>query len=210
MKRLNLLVMGLLVFTIAHAQQKAVTETGKEVILFEDGTWKYQNQEDNAETAIATNPSKFVKDEKATFLLKSSKLNVGFWLNPKTWSFKKSTENPDAEYELQLKDGDLYGMVITEKVEVPLETLKNIAFENAQKVAPDLKVMKEEFRNVNGLRVLLLQMNGTMQGVKFTYYGYYFSSSNGTVQVITYTSQNLLERYKPECERFLNGLVEIN
>ncbi|MCC7520261.1 MAG: hypothetical protein IT220_01380, partial [Flavobacteriaceae bacterium] len=105
---------------------------------------------------------------------------------------------------------DLYGMIISEKVEIPLETLRSIAIENGKSVAPDLKIMKEEYRTVNGLKLLLLQMNGTMQGIKFSYYGYYYSNTNGTVQFITYTSQNLLNSYIPEIEKLLNGIVEIN
>jgi hypothetical protein len=61
--------------------------------------------------------------------MKSNKLNVGFWLNPKIWSFKKATDNTEAEYEFQLRNGDLYGLVISEKVEIPLETLKSISLQ---------------------------------------------------------------------------------
>ncbi|RZT00145.1 hypothetical protein [Aquimarina brevivitae] len=210
MKKLYLVGLGLLVFNLALAQQRGVTDTGEEVILYADGTWKYQNNQEAIEKEIPTNPEKFTKDEASTFLLKSSKVNVGFYLNPKLWSFQKAVENPEAEFEFQLKDEDLYGMILSEKVEIPLETLKFIALENSRSVAPDVSVVKEEYRNVNGLKVLLLQLNGTMQGIKFTYYGYYFSSSNGTIQFITYTSQNLMETYKSACEKLLNGLVELN
>lgn len=209
MKKITLLFC-LLSIAVVKAQQNAITETGDEVILFGDGTWKYLNEEELMYTEIETNPNTFMKDDNSIFLLKSNKLNVGFWINPKIWSFKKSTDNPEAEYELQLKGGDLYGMVIAEKIEVPLNTLKSIALENGQAAAPDLKIVKEEYRTVNGLNILLLQMNGTLQGIKFSYYGYYYSNANGTVQFITYTSQNLLTDYLEECERLLNGLVEIN
>ena len=210
MKKITLALFGLLIVSLLEAQQKAVTETGDEVILYDDGSWKYQNEDQLLEKEIPINPNKFEKDEKSTFLLKSNRLNVGFWLNPKMWSFKKAIDNPDAEYELQLKEGDLYGMIISEKLEIPLETLKMIAVENGKAAAPDLKIVKEEYRTVNGIKVLLLQMNGTMQGIKFTYYGYYFSNTNGTVQFITYTSQNLVESYKPKIEKLLNGIVELN
>jgi hypothetical protein len=210
MKKITFLLICLSITSFVSAQQKAVTETGEEVILYEDGTWIYLNNDDLEKTEIPTNSKTFKKDVNSTFLLKSEKLNVGFWLNPKLWSFKKATSNEDAEYELQLKNGDLYGLIITEKVEIPLETLKSIALETAKSVAPDLKIVKEEYRIVNGTKVLLIQMNGTTQEIKFSYYGYYFSSKNGTVQFVTYTSQNLLESYKTECENLLNGFVEIN
>ena len=206
----NILVLIFLFFVnFIQAQQTAITETGEQVILYKDGTWKYQNEEQEIEKEIPTNSIPFNKDAESTFLLKSNKVNVGFWLNPKIWTFKKGTEKDAAEYKLQLKAGDLYGMIISEKVEIPIETLKSIALNNGRKAAPDLKITKEEYRIVNGVKVLLLQMNGTMQGIKFSYYGYYFSNSNGTVQFVTYTSTNLITSYLPKIELLLNGIVEL-
>ena len=209
MKKSILVLICIYSVNFIQAQQKAVTETGAEVILYDDGTWKFQNEDELTIVEVRTNPIKLKKSEGATFLLKSNNLNVGFWLDPKLWSFKKQTENEAAEYKLLLKSGDLYGMIITEKVEIPLETLKSLALENGQKVAPDLKIVKEEYRNVNGLKVLLLEMSGTTQGIKFSYYGYYYSNTNGTVQFITYTSTKLLNSYKSKIEILLNGLVEL-
>lgn len=171
MKKITLVLICLFAFSVSKAQIKAVTETGEEVILFDNGTWKYQNGEQISTTEIPSNSSIFEKDKESTFLLKSNKLNVGIYINPKKWSFEKGNDNPDAEYEFKLKDGDLYGMVITEKLEIPLETMKLIALENGKEASPDVRIVKEEYRIVNGLKVLLLQMNGTMQGIKFSYYG---------------------------------------
>ena len=47
-----------------------------------------------------------------------------------------------------------------------------------------------------------------MQGIKFSYYGYYYSGEEGTVQFITYTAQNMLEDYRNDCETLLNGFVK--
>ncbi len=192
-----------------QAQQKAVTEVGDEVLLFENGTWKYANKEAETSTFVPTNTDLFEKDEDATFLLKSTKVDIGVWLDPTEWSFQKSQDNLEAEYELQLKGEDLYGMIIAEKVEIPIENLKEIALENGRDAAPDLAVVQEEYRIVNGQKVLFLQLNGTLQGIKFTYYGYYYSSPTGTVQFITYTSQGLLNSYIEDCEKILNGFVKV-
>jgi hypothetical protein len=208
MKKLCLCLFFIFSVTILSAQERAVTETGEEVVLYADGTWNYLDSESEVKE-IPVNKKAFKKSKNASFLLKSSRVNLGFWLDPKKWSFKKAANNEDAEYELQLRDGDLYGMIITEKVEVPLEALKEIAIENGRAVAPDLKIVKEEYRTVNGTKVLLIQMNGTTQGIKFSYFGYYYSNSNGTIQFVTYTSQNLLDTYENDCEELLNGIVEI-
>lgn len=191
-----------------QAQIKAVTETGDEIILYQDGTWEYLNAE-LLDKEIPLNENNFQKDEESTFLLKSNRLNIGIHLNPKKWAFTKSTDNPDAEYEFSLKDEDLYGAAITEKVEIPLENLRLIALENGKAMAPDLKIVKEEYRMVNNIKVLFLQMNGTLQGINFSFNGYYFSNKKGSVQLVTYTAQNLMEEYQMESEQLLNGLIEI-
>jgi hypothetical protein len=210
MNKTIIVLISLIFINFIQAQQNAITETGEQVILFKDGTWKYQNEEDETEKEIPISSIGYNKDAESTFLLKSNKLNVGFWLNPKIWTFKKGTDKDAAEYKLQLKAGDLYGMIISEKVEIPLQTLKSIALNNGRKASPDLKIIKEEYRMVNGAKVLLLQMNGTMQGIKFSYYGYYFSNTNGTIQFVTYTSTNLIASYLPKIEDLLNGIVEVN
>ena len=45
MKKISLVFVALLTVSLTQAQQKAVTETGEEVMLYDDGTWKYQNED---------------------------------------------------------------------------------------------------------------------------------------------------------------------
>ena len=208
-KNLVLLIFLLLAIS-GFAQKKAVTETGEEVILYSNGTWKYLNAGDSAQHEIRTSAEKFTKPANAVFLLKSTRFNVGFWLDPKKWQFNKSTDISSAEeFEVKLKEKDCYAIIITEKIEVPLESLKEIALKNAHDAAPDTEIIREEYRMLNGLKILCLQMAGSIKGIKFMYYGYYYSSPNGTLQYLTYTSQNLFSTYEKEMLELLNGLTEI-
>lgn len=204
------LILLTLTYTNLHSQTNAVTEYGDQVVLYDDGTWKYTDEELNIETEIAENLNPFVKPDKSNFLLKSNQFNVGIWLNSKNWKFTKAKDNEDAEYEVVLKGEDLYGTIITEKVEIPLEALREIALSNAKDVAPDTKIDFEEYRTVNGARVLMLEMSGTISGINFAYKGYYYSNENGTIQIILYTAKNLLKQeYSQQAEDFLNGFVEL-
>ncbi len=135
-------------------------------------------------------------------------MNIGIWINPKSWSFTKGAESEAYEFTFQKKSGDLYGMLIAEKTQVSIESLKTIAINNAKSVSPDIKVIKEESRNVNGIQVFLMQMSGTIQGIRFTYYGYYYSNANGTIQLLTYAGENLFPKFLGDMEEFLSGLVE--
>jgi hypothetical protein len=211
MKRI---IIGLFLFFFVqqtiYAQIKAVTETGDEVLLNDDGTWKYTDNIILEETVIPVNEKKFVKDQSATFLVKSTKLNVGVWINPKTWSFEKASEEKEYEFEFKKKGGELQALLLCEKTYIPLQTLKFAAFENAKSVAPDIKIVKEEYRDVNGIRVLCLHLAGTIKGIRFNYFGYYYSCTKGSVQFITYTGESLFQEYMSEIEAFINGFVELN
>jgi hypothetical protein len=190
----------------SSGQIAAVTDKGDEVVLSADGTWKYVNKDEAEGGEIRTSKIKFERAKEASFHLKSTVVSAVFYLNPKKWSFKKSEA---AEYEFQSKEKgkDAYGMVISERIKIPLENLKEIALENARKVAPDIKLSKEEYRVVNGTRLLYMQMDGTIKGIKFSYLGYYHSNESGTVQFLTFTAQSLLKEYQKEMEELLNGLV---
>ncbi len=187
-----------------------MTETGDEVILYEDGKWSYIDNGLNNLEVISTNKKKYKKEASSSFIVKSNKVNVGVWINPKEWKFEKEDSEAAAEYTFTSNDEGIYGMLITEKIEIPIQNLRQAAINNAKSVAPDTKVINQEYRTVNDNEVLMMQLIGTIQGVKFVYYGYYFTSSYGTVQLVTYTSENLFKTREGEMEMFLNGLVGLS
>ena len=194
----------------SKSQIKALTENGRQVQLYENGTWKYLDSSGDYSgmDSITTNPHFFGKTSLSTFLVKSNHLNVGVFINPKNWTFYPRKENEtNPEYHFSLKSGQGYGMMITEKTPVELESLANIALINAQKAAADAKIVSKEYRTVNNKKVLCLQMTATIQGIKFVYLGYYYSNENGTVQLLSYSSQKLFSESQAEMENFLNGLT---
>lgn len=203
MKSILILLCAMILGLQGSAQILAITETGEEVVLYDDGSWEYVNPPENSEPEL--NPRKFEKSAGSTFQVKSKRIDMGLWLNPKKWKFSRGADNEDAEYEFELKGEDLYALMITEKVSIPMLTLKGIALENARQVAPDVRITKEEYRYVNGIKLLCMQMEGTIQGIKFGYLGYYYSNEGGTVQLITYTARDLVEEYEGEIEELLNG-----
>jgi hypothetical protein len=68
-----------------------------------------------------------------------------------------------------------------------------------------VRLVEEQRRRVNGANVLLMRLDGKTNGVAFTYLGYYYTGPAGSVQVLTYTGQNLFAEYRPDFEDFLNG-----
>ncbi len=123
------------------------------------------------------------------------------------WTVVPSDSTSDAEYEFEHVDGDVYALIIPERIELDLAALKEIALENAQSVAPDALVTFEEDRTVNGVQVHVMKIDGTLYGIAFEYYGYYYGGTAGTIQFITYTSSNLVSEYEADLTELLNGLT---
>ena len=201
-----LFIIFLLFFIICQAQKKAVTESGDEVILYQNGTWKYSKDFINVDS-IRTNKVNFKKSNNSSFLLKSQNGKLGFWLDPQKWNFKKATLNTSAEFELELKGESLQAVILTESAEIPIESYVSIALENGKLQSPDFKITNKEYRIVNNLKILHLQMEGTQMGIKYAHSAYYFSDSNVTVQFLAFTYQNSMKKYLNEVEELLNGLV---
>lgn len=140
-------------------------------------------------------------------LLTGSKLNYEIAYDSEKWYAYPSVSGSESEYELDHLDGDVYALVIAERIEIPLESLREIAVENAKAVGPNIEVVLEETRTVNGREVLAMKMAGTVEGIDIQYYGYYTSGDFGTVQFVSYTGQNLADDYADELDELLNGLT---
>jgi hypothetical protein len=120
MKKVILLLVFIAQTLLISGQINAITETGDEVVLYKDGTWVYVNDKLNTNNEIPVNPKEFTKGKESGFLVKSTVLDVGIWIDPKNWKFAKATSNEDAEFEFNKKSGDIYGIMITERLEIPL------------------------------------------------------------------------------------------
>ena len=193
---LFVLAVALLLFTgvVSAETLKAVTEDGKPVILNSDGTWRY------AAIAQASKPAQ------ATKLLKGTRVQYGLWMDESKWLLvKDKSDNPERDYAFRHVTGDAHALVIAERLEVPMESLKVIALQNARNAAKDVRVTKEEFRNVNGTQLLSLEMEGTIQGIPLVLHGYYYAGKRGTIQVIAYAGRNLFEEYRRDMDNLLSG-----
>jgi len=208
--RFLLFALFLTITALTSAQQMGVTDTGDKVVLYSDGRWVYAEKDSLRADDIPTNPKGFKKDKSADFLLKSTRTTAGFWLNPKTWTYTTPEDGAAAEYELDHKNGSLYALAITEHLDLPLTSLGNIALQNAREAAPDVKVTQKEYRTVNGKKVLMMRMVGTIQEIRFSYFGYYYTGHGISIQYLVYSSESFMEDNLSAVEDLLNGLVDLS
>jgi hypothetical protein len=212
-------VFALSIPSTVSSQMEAVTAAGDTVVLYNDGTWEFADPDKTVDElvediglpsldSIKTNPTKFVKSTASTAVVKDDEGAYEVWYDTKKWKRTppgKLNEEADMAFTLSKSEG--FGVVIQERIEIPMEALRKVAFENAQKADPNVKLDHQEFRTVNGKTVLALEMSGEITGMKFKYFGYYYSDPKGTWQFITFTTQNLYSTIKSDFEQLLNGLV---
>lgn len=197
----------ILLTTASGAQQRAVTETGDQVILYKDGRWIYADKDSVKTDDIPLNNKSFGKSKTASFLVKSKRINIGCWIDPKVWKFRAAETPSAAEFEFDHVNGSLYGLIISENLDIPTESLANLAVNNAREAAPDIKVTAKEYRIVNGTKVLMLRMAGTIEDIRFSYYGYYYAADGGAMQFLVYSSDTFMDENIDTVEQLLNGLV---
>jgi len=205
MKNLFVMTVIALISSSVYGAISAITENGDSVILSENGTWRYKDTNTNENEEIALDKEKYKKSDLSSFNLKSKVTNASFWINPKEWSFTQGGKNEPSEYAFRVPDTDLYGMVISEGLQIKPEELVKIAFENAKSASPDVEIVKKEYRIVNGKKVIHMIMRGSIQSIDFTYIGYYYSDELGSTQFLTYTGTSLVDRYEGQIYSLLNG-----
>ncbi|MGE4183211.1 MAG: hypothetical protein AB7J34_25615 [Limisphaerales bacterium] len=105
-------------------------------------------------------------------------------------------------------DGDLWFMVVSERIEIPVEKMPDIGLQNARSMDPDVIVTRRGSRTVNGRRMLFQEMEGTFNGIPLTFVGHYYSSPIGTFQLLGWTGRNLIDEKRDELDQLVSGFTE--
>ncbi|UFK98034.1 hypothetical protein [Kaistella faecalis] len=192
------------------AQQRALTEDGKEVVLFDNGTWKFVNESDaKALETIITNNNLFEKSRNASFLMKSKKLDVGVYFDPKKWKLATQNISPHVEYfftDRSNTEGS-FGFMMTEKVQIAtLKNLKELIIENVSRNVDFFRLKESEYRTVNGMKVLFIRYAANTKGMDFEYAGYYYINSDGYAGVVGFSSQKMFESNFDAIQELINGI----
>lgn len=211
MKKYTFFLLSLFSICI-NSQIKALTEDGKEVVLFDNQTWKFINESDEKTLVeIKDNTQVFNKSADATFLMKSKKVNTGIFFNPKKWKIINSgISSPFIDYYFNnTSDSNLFAILGSESA--PVQTLKNLKeliVAGVQRNADYFRLKESEYRTVNNIKVLHLKYSANTKGIDFEYMGNYYLTPEGYGAATAYTFGNKYELNKTELENFINGITK--
>lgn len=190
---------------LAQSTINATTEDGRKVILSQDGTWQYVSPSNVIQGTEAAS-STYTKPKTATKVLTINKGAASLSYDPQTWIVSTDASDPNRT-NFSHKSGDIYGIVIAERLGLSPDALMEIVLENAKKASTALTVRERGKRVVNGDEVTYMMFEPTIQGIEFIFEGYYYAGPAGSIQVIAYIGKNLHPEYKQEIENFLNGFA---
>ena len=206
-KKNFLLVICCLANLQVGAQITAVTEDGKAVILFNNGTWRYLN--DSVRISNLNIPNYSIPKNSIN-LLKGKEIDYEIWYNAEKWKILPDSVYKNAEYSFEYIDGELIAMLIAERIQISLTTIKEAAIASFKKTGTEYKISEEQIIRVNDTEGLLLKIDALVDGMPFAYLNGYFSTPQGTFQLITFTGYNLFDRYRNEMMNLISGFVPEN
>lgn len=190
------------------AQINAVTEEGYQIQVFDDGTWKYVDTTLNEKRFIKENKSVFQVPKNSKYNVSSKVVDVKIMLDEDEWYFIPTPKSDVSEFSFNNKNEEIYGIVISEKAQIPLENLRNIALINARDNVENLRVIEEEYRFVNDVKVLYISFEGKVESLPLVYNNYYYSGEDGVVQFVTYAQKEIALNNKELMFDLLNGFTK--
>lgn len=190
------------------AQINAVTEEGYQIQVFDDGTWKYVDTTLNEKRFIKENKSVFQVPKNSKYNVSSKVVDVKIMLDEDEWYFIPTPKSDVSEFSFNNKNEEIYGIVISEKAQIPLENLRNIALINARDNVENLRVIEEEYRFVNDVKVLYISFEGEVESLPLVYNNYYYSGEDGVVQFVTYAQKEIALNNKELMFDLLNGFTK--
>lgn len=127
--------------------------------------------------------------------------------DPKKWT-REAT--PEANViQLNHVSGDAFMRIISERIQIENDNLRDVALTNAKTTAPDVQLDSETWRTVNGLRTLVLKYSGRASGIRFTFLNQMYSDPSGTVQLAGWTGSNLFEEYRRDFLELFSGFRKV-
>lgn len=162
------------------------------------------DKENKIETDQATNQP--VEQEDGKTLIKGEKVPYGVRYDSSKWKLADTHNNLASDVEFVHQDGDVYAMVIAERLQMTYKSLKELFLGNLKAIDPNAKMTEEKDVKVNGIDMKSTVLEAVISGMPATYKANFYLGEEGTIQFVAFTSRNLIDEYTKDIEDLLNGL----
>ena len=211
-----LLVSGIVSIAQKKEIGKAITTDGRRILLYDDGTWKYELEPvpvtrgtavpDTAED-LFNKPvgGQFQKSPYNKKEWKSNRTHFSIWFNPKKWKLNLLHNTPPAEVSFHFNE--TICQAITERLDIDMEVWIRDAKLFRKQNYPSMKIQQEEWRTVNGQNVYYIKWQTGDNRTNIQCYNYFAKGNTELIQVGISTPVSIASETEEEVLRLLNGLV---
>ena len=186
--------LALLIANISLAAEAGrVDLDGREIILFDDNTWRYATATNNSSTNTASDDCVEIK---------SKSLPVSICLDESVW--KLGDGDGPGEFSFSTKDNNLFLLMITENAEIPLKAFEKAIVANAQKATglKPVNVLIKERLDSLGIEWGRMVYVADIDGLIIKYENLFTTlKDKGSVQFVFYTTPNNYDAASVEIER---------
>ena len=197
-----LLIIGILISFSVIAEEKIVIVDGRKILLSEDFTWQYIEDE---EIEQADDPLILNKDFRLQAIYVDPKKRFQICLDPKIW---KSVKPISHGYKAQFINADDtgYGLVIFDGIELTLDQIQNMLINNANNVDSNAYILSTKDCIVNDLSGRLITYAVTTMDIDLVFFTFIYSSDLGSMQYTFYTANSYFEELRPVFLKAISGL----
>lgn len=177
-----------LLATAAAAQTiSATTEGGAKVQLFADGTWAY------------------VDGQEAPAMLRLTSENGPYAVTFPSKKWSRADSSTPNRHLLSHTTGSAGAVFASEGIPVALERLPDIALRSAKGADPAAELISSTMTTVNGVEVVQVEIEATVQSVPFHYRSYYFGGEKGNAALVVYAHRDRFVDLSADIDELLSG-----
>lgn len=169
-----------------HGEVKKIATNNENALLEED------------KLPLAEKPS----DSDRIVKLNEDLFTISF--NEQQWEVQSENFSEAAELSLIGQD-DTFIQIISEGAELTYDYMEEFIFEYLKDVDTNSQIIGKGFREVNDINMLWLQVQSEIDGLKVIYYYHVYTGTQGTVQIMGWTTANLMDRRTDLIDDFVSG-----
>lgn len=166
------------------------------------------DNEDETDTFPNATPYEHLKNKEAIRMLKSTVMPADFYYNSDEWkSIPPKTLNESAEFSFMHLTKPIYAIAITEASHLSIMSLRKTVLVNLYRVVDSASIFKQEWRMVNGYRMLAMGVKTNISNNDYIYFWYLYSGPFGICQFVAWTDEQSFKINQYFIENILDGIV---
>jgi len=130
-----------------------------------------------------------------------------FRLNYPTQKWSATKIRDSNNWSFKLKNGEAYATFIPERTEIPLDSLIEIALDRIRQQDFAMTIVKQETRTIGGVRLKILRIDASPNGIPLSYLNLYYGGPAGALQILCWSGRNTFPEYQSTIEDFLKGVI---